>query len=159
MHLMLFSSAGDHVKFNLPMAFTVTSLAWGLLEFKDAYDDAGQLEYMYDCIRWPLEYLLKCHVSADEFYVQVSRDILIIRPINCVEKVSLSVSEKHSFRSPCTFSCHFIAFAVLYYPEIQLANSKNSNQTARMHSLIMTFVVRICLKTSFNWASSLCERT
>ena len=59
------------MKFNFPMAFTVTSLAWGLLEFKDAYNASGQLEYMYDCIRWPLEYLLKCHVSADELYVQV----------------------------------------------------------------------------------------
>ena len=53
------------------MAFSVTSLAWGLLEFKDAYDDAGQLEAMYDSIKWPLEYLLKCHTKDDELYVQV----------------------------------------------------------------------------------------
>lgn len=53
------------------MAFTVTSLAWGLLEFKDAYEAAGQLDYMYDCIRWPLEYLMKCHVAPHVFYGQV----------------------------------------------------------------------------------------
>ncbi|XP_052760105.1 endoglucanase F-like [Mya arenaria] len=63
--------AGDHVKFNFPMAFSVTSLAWGLLEFKDAYVDAGQLDYMYDCLQWPLEYLMKCHVAPHEYYVQV----------------------------------------------------------------------------------------
>ncbi|KAH3862175.1 hypothetical protein DPMN_025141, partial [Dreissena polymorpha] len=62
---------GDHVKFNFPMAFSVTSLAWGLLEFKDAYSDSGQLEYMYDSIRWPLDYLLRCHVSPHVYYVQV----------------------------------------------------------------------------------------
>lgn len=53
------------------MAYSVTSLAWGLLEFKDAYVDAGQLNYMYDCIRWPLDFLLKCHVTQYEFYGQV----------------------------------------------------------------------------------------
>jgi len=56
----------------MPMAFTVTELAWGLLEFKDAYDDAGQLDYMYDSIRWPLDYLLRCHTAPDELYGQVS---------------------------------------------------------------------------------------
>jgi len=55
----------------MPMAFSVTSLAWGLLEFKDAYEDAGQLDYMYDSIRWPLEYLLRCHTAPNEFYGQV----------------------------------------------------------------------------------------
>jgi len=63
--------AGDHVKFNFPMAYSVTSLAWGLLEFKDAYVSAGQLDYMYDSIKWPLDYLMKCHVAPNEFYVQV----------------------------------------------------------------------------------------
>lgn len=53
------------------MAFTVTSLAWGLLEFKDAYEAAGQLDYMYDCIQWPLDYLMKCHVAPHVFYGQV----------------------------------------------------------------------------------------
>lgn len=64
-------SAGDHIKFNFPMAFSVTSLAWGLLEFKDAYEDAGELDHMYDCIKWPLDYLMKCHVSPNVYYVQV----------------------------------------------------------------------------------------
>ena len=53
------------------MAFSVTSLAWGLLEFKDAYYDAGELDHMYDSIKWPLDYLMKCHVSPNVYYVQV----------------------------------------------------------------------------------------
>jgi len=36
--------AGDHVKFNFPMAYTVTTLAWGAIEFEDAYAKAGQLD-------------------------------------------------------------------------------------------------------------------
>ncbi|XP_021363495.1 uncharacterized protein LOC110456829 isoform X1 [Mizuhopecten yessoensis] len=63
--------AGDHIKFGLPMSSTVTLLAWSMLRFKDAYEHAGQLEYAYDCIRWPLEWMLKCHTAPEELYVQV----------------------------------------------------------------------------------------
>lgn len=65
------SKAGDHVKFGFPMAASTTLLAWGLLEYKDAYEQSGQLEYMYGCIRWPLEWMLKCHTGHNELYVQV----------------------------------------------------------------------------------------
>ncbi|KAK7093279.1 hypothetical protein V1264_007060 [Littorina saxatilis] len=63
--------AGDHVKFNYPMAYTSVILSWGLMEFKDAYEAAGQLQWVKDSIRWPLEYLIKCHVSENELYIQV----------------------------------------------------------------------------------------
>ncbi|XP_076452170.1 uncharacterized protein LOC143287772 [Babylonia areolata] len=63
--------AGDHVKFNFPMAYTTVVLNWGLLNFRKAYEDSGQLDRMYECVEWPLRYLLKCHVSEDQLYVQV----------------------------------------------------------------------------------------
>ncbi|KAK3581335.1 hypothetical protein CHS0354_016178 [Potamilus streckersoni] len=65
--------AGDHVKFNLPMAASTTVLTWGLIAYMEAYQDSGQLDHMYSCIKWPLDYLLKCHVSKFEFYVQVGK--------------------------------------------------------------------------------------
>ena len=37
--------AGDHVKFGLPMAASTTLLAWGILEYRDAYANSGQLDY------------------------------------------------------------------------------------------------------------------
>jgi len=76
--IILSNLAGDHVKFNFPMAFSVTELAWSLLQFKDAYADAGQLDLMIDSIRWPLDYLLRCHVSPNVLYGQV-----LIRALFC----------------------------------------------------------------------------
>ena len=35
--------AGDHVKFGLPMAYSMTMLAWGALKYTDAYEAMGQL--------------------------------------------------------------------------------------------------------------------
>nr|BAH22180.1 beta-1,4-endoglucanase [Metaphire hilgendorfi] len=63
--------AGDHVKFGFPMAFSTTTLAWGILEFRAAYEAAGQYSYALDSIRWPLDYFIKAHVSDNEFYGQV----------------------------------------------------------------------------------------
>ena len=59
------------MKFGFPMAATTTLLAWSVLEYKDAYEASGELDNMYDCLRWPLEWLLKCHTKPEELYVQV----------------------------------------------------------------------------------------
>ena len=64
--------AGDHVKFGFPMASSVTVLAWGLIQYRDAYQAAGELNAMLDCIKWPLDYFIKAHTAKFEFYGQVS---------------------------------------------------------------------------------------
>lgn len=63
--------AGDNVKFNLPMAYTATMLAWSVYEDKDAYTKSGQLDYALGNIKWICDYLIKCHPSADVYYYQV----------------------------------------------------------------------------------------
>lgn len=64
-------TAGDHVKFALPMASSVSLLAWGGLLFEDAYKDAGELKNLRNCIKWPAKYLIKSHISKYEFVAQV----------------------------------------------------------------------------------------
>ncbi|CAG2231367.1 E3.2.1.4 [Mytilus edulis] len=64
--------AADHVKFNLPMAESAHVLGWGLEVFKDAYEHDGELDHMYDCLRTPLDYFLKCWVPDQKIlWVQV----------------------------------------------------------------------------------------
>lgn len=63
--------AGDHVKFNLPMAYSAAMLAWSVYESKDALSESGQLSYLLDNIKWATDYLIKCHPSANVFYYQV----------------------------------------------------------------------------------------
>ena len=50
--------AGDNVKFNFPLAFTVVNLAWGGIEYYDAYQRSGQLEHLTQNIKWATDYLL-----------------------------------------------------------------------------------------------------
>ncbi|WP_312101035.1 glycoside hydrolase family 9 protein [Lachnoclostridium sp.] len=63
--------AGDHVKFNLPLAYTVTMLAWAVYEEEATLSKAGQLNYLLDEIKWSSDYLIKCHPQANVFYYQV----------------------------------------------------------------------------------------
>ena len=63
--------AGDNVKFNLPMAYTASMLAWSVYEDKDAYEKSGQLEYALDTIKWINDYLIKCHPEENVYYYQV----------------------------------------------------------------------------------------
>ncbi|WP_423738975.1 glycoside hydrolase family 9 protein [Clostridium cibarium] len=66
-----FYDAGDHVKFNLPMSYTATMLAWSVYEDKDAYEKSGQLKYIKDSIKWANDYFIKCHPEKDVYYYQV----------------------------------------------------------------------------------------
>lgn len=63
--------AGDHVKFNFPMAWSTTTLIWGLLEYRDAWQKSGELQNGLDCVKWPLDYFIKCHPDENTYYVQV----------------------------------------------------------------------------------------
>jgi len=65
--------AGDHIKFGFPMAFSVTALNWGFLEYKEGYDKVNQTEHFKRNIKWVTDYFIKCHPSKFEFYAQVSK--------------------------------------------------------------------------------------
>ncbi|XP_006812413.1 endoglucanase Z-like [Saccoglossus kowalevskii] len=63
--------AGDHVKFNLPMAWTTTMLAWGYIEFEAAYNDTGEANTIREILKWNCDYFIKCHPNPDLYYHQV----------------------------------------------------------------------------------------
>ena len=65
--------AGDFVKFGFPMAFSTTLLSWGIIEFPESYSSSGQMQNVLNSIKWPLDYFIKAHVNADEFYGQVNK--------------------------------------------------------------------------------------
>src|SRR5262245_39886218 len=48
--------AGDHVKFGFPMAGSTTLLAWGAIEYRTAYSNAGQLTNLLNNLRFVNDY-------------------------------------------------------------------------------------------------------
>ena len=61
------------MKYTFPLANSLTTLAWGMLEFSDGYDCAGERAAMMDNLRWGLDYLKKC-ILAD------NRVVAMVRP-------------------------------------------------------------------------------
>ncbi|WP_341282858.1 glycoside hydrolase family 9 protein [Paenibacillus sp. FSL H8-0537] len=63
--------AGDHVKFGLPMAFSATMLAWSVYEYKEGYEQAGQLNEILDNLKWATDYFVRAHTAPNELWGQV----------------------------------------------------------------------------------------
>ncbi|RCV11571.1 hypothetical protein SETIT_2G196500v2 [Setaria italica] len=63
--------AGDHVKFGLPMAFTVTMLSWGAIEFGDDVDAAGEWGHTLEAIKWGTDYFVKAHTEPFVYWAEV----------------------------------------------------------------------------------------
>ncbi|XP_070551007.1 uncharacterized protein [Ptychodera flava] len=70
--------AGDHVKFMLAQTNNLWKLMWGLYEFKDAYVSTGELDNMYDCVRWGIDFVVKCHTKPNEFYAVMTMSAKLV---------------------------------------------------------------------------------
>jgi hypothetical protein len=64
--------AGDHVKFGLPMAFTVTMLSWSLVEYGADVAGAGELRHALQSIKWGTDYFIKAHTKPHELWAEVT---------------------------------------------------------------------------------------
>lgn len=61
--------AGDNVKFNFPMAFSTTMLAWSVIEFGRFM--GPDLTHALDSIRWATDYFLKATSIPGFVFAQV----------------------------------------------------------------------------------------
>lgn len=60
------------MKYGLPMAFTVTTLAWAALAYPAELEAAGEMENVKAAIQWGTDYFLKAASRRNRLYVQVS---------------------------------------------------------------------------------------
>jgi len=65
--------AGDHVKFGLPMAYSVTMLAWGAIEFSKEITDLNQMGHTLWAIKWGTDYFIKAHPQPNVLWGQVKQ--------------------------------------------------------------------------------------
>ncbi|KAH7548353.1 hypothetical protein JRO89_XS14G0107500 [Xanthoceras sorbifolium] len=63
--------AGDNVKFGFPMAFTITMLAWSVIEFEKQLQAKNELSNALDAVKWGTDYLIKANPQANLIYAQV----------------------------------------------------------------------------------------
>lgn len=66
-----YHDAGDHVKFGLPFAATLTLMSWGGIEYANGYTTTGQRPFLLDAVRWGTDWLLKASPQPNVLYGQV----------------------------------------------------------------------------------------
>ena len=60
--------AGDHVKFNLPMAYSASMLAWGLYQYPNGVEKAGLKETYENNLEFVLDYFVDCDKGTEVVY-------------------------------------------------------------------------------------------
>ncbi|GJP29464.1 hypothetical protein CLOM_g16738 [Closterium sp. NIES-68] len=63
--------SGDNVKFGFPLAFTVTALAWSVVEYGAQLKALGQIKAARDAVRWGAHYFVNAHPKPNVLYAQV----------------------------------------------------------------------------------------
>ncbi|EHA8590623.1 hypothetical protein COCNU_scaffold021348G000010 [Cocos nucifera] len=62
--------AGDNVKHGLPMAFTITTLAWSAIAYQSELQTTRELKNVHAAIRWGTDYFLKASIKSNSSWVQ-----------------------------------------------------------------------------------------
>ncbi len=62
--------AGDHVKFNLPMAYSASMLAWGLYQYPDGVEKSGEMQNYVNNLEYVMDYFVRCD-KGDTIVFQV----------------------------------------------------------------------------------------
>ncbi|KAI8582148.1 hypothetical protein K450DRAFT_229243 [Umbelopsis ramanniana AG] len=61
--------AGDYLKFTLPMAYSMSIVNWGAIEYFQGYQSANQDGYLRDMVKWGSDWLIQAHPQPNVFYV------------------------------------------------------------------------------------------
>ena len=66
--------AGDHIKFGFAMASSAAMLAWGGVEYRQAYQTSGQLQNLLNNLRVANDYFIKAHTAPNELWGQIGEE-------------------------------------------------------------------------------------
>ena len=59
------------MKFTFPMAFSMTMLSWGLIQYWETYEAIGELNYAVETVKWGADWLLKANPRKDVLFACV----------------------------------------------------------------------------------------
>ena len=67
------------MKFGFPMAYTMTVLSWGAIDYEDAYNKAGELKNVLNAIKWGTDYFIKVITELKILLLSFNMFILVPR--------------------------------------------------------------------------------
>ena len=131
--------AGDHVKFALPMASTIATIAWAISEFKAVFEQSMLLDNALDAIKWGADFFIKCHPQPNEFYFQVGDGHLDHKywvPAEIIDQVTNRPAYKGTFSHGATTAVAATAAALAFTSIIfHRSNQVYAEESLRMRKI------------------------
>lgn len=128
--------AGDHVKFNLPMAYTTTMLGWSYINSKAAYVKSGEYQNILNQIKWVNDYLIKCNPDSNTYYFQIGKggdDHAVWMPAEVLQmkRPVLKATSETGCASVICEAAASLSVASIIYKDIDSAYSQTCLQHAK----------------------------
>ncbi|MCM1530500.1 MAG: glycoside hydrolase family 9 protein [Alistipes sp.] len=60
--------AGDHVKFNLPMSYAASVMAWGLYQYPEGLESCGEMTNYVNNLEFVMDYLAECDRGTEAVF-------------------------------------------------------------------------------------------
>ena len=54
------------MKFGFPMAYSITVMAWGMVQYPEAFRSAGEWDFGLENLKWGTDYFIKVGFSAQD---------------------------------------------------------------------------------------------
>ncbi|PIA60759.1 hypothetical protein AQUCO_00300343v1 [Aquilegia coerulea] len=150
--------AGDNVKFGYPMAYTITMLAWSVIEFEKEIEAKNELANALEAIKWGTDYFIKAHPHPNVLYAQVGdgyKDhVCWQRPEDMTSpRPSYKIDEQHpgsdlAAETAAALSASSIIFAKSdsNYSSLLLTHAKQLFEFARNHRGIYSQSIPVAAK-------------
>ena len=68
--------AANTMKWAQPLASWITVMAWGAVDFKEAYAQCNELNEVHKVIKWGAQYLVNAHSAPTRFVGLFGNDII-----------------------------------------------------------------------------------
>lgn len=88
------------MKFTFPMAFSMTMLSWGLIQYWETYEAIGELDYAVETVKWGADWLLKANPRKDVLFACVGDpkvNIIIFKFLNKFLLYMFKFKKDHSY--------------------------------------------------------------
>jgi endoglucanase len=164
--------AGDTLKLNFPLSGSVSFLAWGLVDFRNAYSSTGQLNTARDTLRPAVDYLLNSYTAPYTYTGQIGEADIDHQfwgrpsqyPINTLPRQQFVWTQATKQADLLGSTAAALAAASLVYKDIDSGYAENlknkavelwdwGTQSEGLYSLVYPIATAVYLST--DWADDM----
>ncbi|KAM9942101.1 hypothetical protein ACTFIT_005473 [Dictyostelium discoideum] len=151
--------AGDGVKFNFPMAYSMTMLGWSYLEYSGNIEKCGLASLYKEVLKWGTDFLIASHTSDNVFVVQVGNgdvDHSVWQPpedINYVRQIYTIDPSNPGTDIAMEAASALSAASLVFKTSDPTYSAKCLQHAQKLYSFAITSQMKVCTASNFYQSS------